>query len=216
MSKATDSQKLLLGVLVLVLMLFSAYWFGYKNFAEKTEAVRTENDELTRKISDLERKIKNREIYEKENISNNEKTAKELEVFGPGVTPEKSILFFIDMGRENKAEISSINFGDTVPFYQAVWLMGEAGLPFSAYSNTFHISYSTTYEGLKGCIDYIARYPERMTLQSMTAAYHADDGLLTGTLSVVWYSLTGTEKVYTSPEFDDIRYGNKNIFRSGD
>ncbi|MDE7297601.1 MAG: hypothetical protein K2N94_02080 [Lachnospiraceae bacterium] len=215
MNKSTDSQKLLLGVLVLVLIMFSAYWFGYRNLAEQTEIVEAENEQLSREIVLLERKVKNQELYETQTVSNRELVSGLLEIFGPGVTPEKSILFFIEMGEQYGMEISSITFNETQPFYQAVWLNGEEGLPLSAYANTFNISYSTTYEGLKGCIEYINQYPERMSLQSMTTAYHAEDGLLTGTLSVIWYSLTGTDKVYSAPEFENVPYGNENIFRSG-
>lgn len=215
MSKATEKQKQLLIVLLMVMVLFAAYQFGYRHFSDKAQELQTENEQLQSDINLLRAKVQNEEMYQTFTAANKESIKEIIAKFGPGVTPEKSILFFIALCEQADMEISAISFGEPGLFYSAANLSGEDGQPMQAYRTSFGITYTATYEGLKQCIDYINQYPERMNITMLTAAYNSNTAGLSGTMSIDWYSLTGTGKEYTFPELEQIDLGNDNIFRSG-
>lgn len=215
MSKVTDSQKMLIVVLLMVIVMFAAYQYGYRYFASQRDAIQTENEDLERVIAQRKVKVENEKKYEAETLLNRKLVEEITKQFGPGVTPEKSILFFIDLCEQADMEISSISFGTPVSYFNGTHLKGEDGMPMTGYRTTFGITYKTTYEGLKACVDYINQYPERMNMVNLTMAYSAEDAALTGTMSIDWYSLVGNGEEYTFPALEQIDLGNGNVFRSG-
>ncbi len=61
----------------------------------------------------------------------------------------------------------------------------------------------------------MGQYPERMHLNTLTAAYNSETDSLSGNFSIDWYMLTGTDKEYRFEDQEGIDIGNGNIFRSG-
>lgn len=215
MSKATESQKRLIVVLLMVIVMFAAYQYGYKHFADKAEVLQTENEQLETEIAQLKAKVKNEKMYETQTVLNHMIVEEMIKRFGPGVTPEKSILFFVELCEEAEMEITAISFGTPMTFFNGSNLTAEDGVPMHGYRTSFGITYTTTYEGLKACVDYIKQYPERMNITNLTAAYSSEEAALSGTMNIDWYSLVGNGQEYTFPELDQIDLGNDNIFRSG-
>lgn len=215
MNKATEGQKKLLILLLMAIVFFAAYRFGYQRFMEQTDALAEENAALEEEIADLKIKAANRELYETMAAASDEKVKEIVATFGPGVTPEKSILFFIELAKTAQMQIPTISFGDASMLFTTSSLVGEEGAPYSQYAATYSVAYSTTYEGLKTLIAYINQYPEKMNLSTLTAAYNSETDSLSGNFSINWYMLTGTDKQYRFEDLETVDIGNENIFRSG-
>ena len=214
-NKATESQKKLLMVLLMAVVFFSAYRFVYQPLVDETDALAAENRALEDEIGDLKVKAANIEYYQTETEALTERIGAVLKKFGPGVTPEKSIRFFVELARVAKVEIPTISFGDASLLYTTSSLTNGEGTPYNQYSATYNVAYSTTYQGLKTLIAYVGQYPERMHLNTLTAAYNSETDSLSGNFSIDWYMLTGTDKEYRFEDQEGIDIGNGNIFRSG-
>ncbi len=214
-NKATESQKKLLILLLMAVVFFAAYRFAYQPLAEETATLEDENDALEREIADLKNKAQNEAIYQAETEAIHASIGEVLAKFGPGVTPEKSILFFIELARVAEVQIPTISFGTPVLVYTTSSLTNEEGAAYGQYMATYNVAYSTSYQGLKTLIAYINQYPEKMNISTLTAAYNSETDSLSGNLSIDWYMLTGTKKQYQFDDLGTIDIGNQNIFRSG-
>lgn len=216
MSKVTDGQKKLLVLLLMVVVFFAAYRFGFAPMQEKAEKIEKECEQLNEEISGLKAKAKNEKKY-LEAIESNAKAIKEqLAVFGPGVTPEKSILFFRDLENETGTTVSSISFGTPVLLSVTESLTGALGMPLQQYVTSYNIAYMTSYDGIKQCIDVVNQYPEKMHISNISMIYNGETDKMNGSMSVEWYSLLGTDKAYSFEDIDTVDIGTGNIFRSGE
>ncbi|MBQ9119279.1 MAG: hypothetical protein IJY09_04360 [Lachnospiraceae bacterium] len=214
MTKATESQKRLIVALLMVIVMFAAYQYGYKYFVGKAETLQTENEELNTRIVGLKAKIEKEKKYELDTAANRQIAQMVLKRFGTTVTPEKSILFFVDLCEKADMEISAISFGTPVAFFNASHLKDEEGALVRGNRTSLGITYTASYEGLKACVEHIKQYPERMSLSTLTATYSAEEAALSGTMTVEWFNLvTGEEEKI--PELENIDLGTDNIFRSG-
>lgn len=214
-NKASEGQKKLLIVLLMLVVFFAAYRFAYQPLTEDTEKLAEENAALEVEISDLKGKAANEAIYQAEIEAIHASIGEILEQFGPGVTPEKSILFFINLAQAAQVQIPTISFGEPALLYTTSSLTNAEGTPYNQYAAAYNVAYSTSYEGLKTLIAYVNQYPEKMHLGTLTAAYNSETDSLSGNFSIEWYMLTGTDRQYRFEDLETIDIGNGNIFRSG-
>ena len=56
------------------------------------------------------------------------------------------------------------------------------------------------------------QYPERRTIRSVNASYNSESGLLSGSLVVDLYAVSGGKKEYVAPKTEDISLGVECIF----
>lgn len=214
-NKASEGQKKLLIVLLMLVVFFAAYRFAYQPLTKDTERLAEENAALEVEISDLKGKAANEAIYQAEIEAIHVSIGEILKQFGPGVTPEKSILFFINMAQAAQVQIPTISFGEPALLYTTSSLTNAEGMPYNQYAAAYNVAYSTSYEGLKTLIAYVNQFPEKMHLGTLTAAYSSETDSLSGNFSIEWYMLTGTGQQYRFEDMETIDIGNGNIFRSG-
>lgn len=215
MTKSSDSQKNLLFLLLIVVIFFAAYQFGYQPVVQETLEIESENTLLESRLTLLQTKAGDEELYHSIQLANDEAIDQIIADFGAEVSPEKSILFVLDLCSRTGMEISSISFGEDTLLYTGVQLTGEEGVPLREYSRSLTVSYTVTYEGLKRCLAYINEYFEKMNVSSLSAAYDSRSAMLSGTMTIDWFSVTGTEKTYVFEDLPAVDIGNGNIFRSG-
>jgi hypothetical protein len=74
------------------------------------------------------------------------------------------------------------------------------------------MNFGATYKEFKKLVDYIANYPDKTVIDSVSVSYDNTTGNLTGSLVLKRFALTGTGKVYQIPMIEDINIGTDNIF----
>ena len=74
------------------------------------------------------------------------------------------------------------------------------------------MNFQATYKEFKKLVDYIANYPDKTVIDSVSVSYDNTTGNLTGSLVLKRFALTGTGKVYEIPMIEDISIGTDNIF----
>ena len=200
-------------LLLLILVIgFCAYQFGYVKYLEKANSVKASNKSVEARIAELNEKETYREEWTKVIGETDSKIKEILAKYGPGNTPEKSIMFIRNLEETAQMIVSSIAFNsDNVMFSSSD--VDENGNPKVELDSTFiSINYSTSYEGLKACMDYINDYPERMNVSGFTASYNQENGLLSGNMTINLYGVRDADHTYVEPYVGGIDLGTENIF----
>ncbi len=211
------SQKTIQYILLLLIVLIAAgaYWFGYQGFIEKANSVKNNNKAIEARISELNEKEEHRAEWS-EAIDNSQKNIDAiLAKYGPGNTPEKSIMFVKGLEDATGVEVSSIAFNpDTVVFTSED--TDENGNPNVEFSTSYiSVNYSATYDELKACMDYITKYKERMNVSGFTASPNQESGLLAGNMVINLFGVKDANHKYVDPSVSGISLGTENIFGSG-
>ncbi len=203
-------------LLVIVIIAVCAYRFGYVAYMDKTEAAQKETKQLKARIDELNNKIALEPVYE-EMIEAAEKAFDDtLSKYGPGNTPEKSIMFVTELEAVTGGRVNTAAFSDDVPVFISSGT-DENGNPMATmFTNSLIINYEFSYDGLKKAMDYINNYPERMNVESFTASLNQETGLLNGTMTLNLFSAEAEGIDYVEPSITGVKTGTDNIFGSYD
>ena len=204
---------LVLGILVAVL----SWQFVYNPNQEKVEQVSAENATLRTTISELEALNDNKEQYLADIETMTQECDEITNRFPSGFLLEDEVMYLYNMENvtQNQVVIPSIGFGQTteVP-YTGVTTVGEYELVdegIKLYTAQDNISFTTTYSGLKNMVQYIYDIPGRKSISSVSLSA-SSDGYLSGSMSVDFYCMTGTEKLYVPIDIPGVVLGKSNIF----
>ena len=225
------------GVLAAVLVFF----FLYRPLTDKAEVLKTENEALTTRIAELEKLEAEKELYVAKTDEMSREISKTYELFPSNVMTEDVIYFAIYEEATAPLKVSGITIEPQVLQYQmgantqeaattddaaaeGTEAEAEASVPADVasvsgnnaalYNQAATLSYEVSYAGLKRCIDYVCKNPNRMTVDNVMASYDNTTGLLTGNMKVNMYFLTGNGKPYTPPNISNVLLGNSNLFGS--
>ena len=209
----TNPRNILIGALVVVLIiLFAGYQFGYKPNAEKAETVEKENVQLEGRKNELNNKIANKSMYQ-EGIDNAQKLVDAVfEKYGPGNTPEKTIMMIVDLCSKTGVSIDSITFEDEQIIYQNGTGAENDPIKNTLYRSSSSINVSAGYTQFKKLFDYINNYPERMNVKEFTVAFNQENKKSKINMTVDMYSVKDDNHVYVAPVIEDIPMGTENIF----
>lgn len=75
-------------------------------------------------------------------------------------------------------------------------------------------SYEVNYLSLKQLVKAITDDSDKKSVEDISITYNEENGILSGTLTSNFYYLSGTDKVYSTPEVEGISVGTSNPFRS--
>ena len=199
-------------ILLIVVIAVVAYYLGFLRYIEKAEQIRNSNKTIEARISELNDKESHRTEWN-ESISQVAEDAKvRLAKYGPGNTPEKSIMFVRALENATGLMIPSISFGADTVLYLSNEVDENGNPKIELNTTTLSINYASTYDGLKKCIDYINHYPERMNIYGFSANYNQDSGQLSGSMVINLYGIKDADHVYTDPSISGVKIGVDNIF----
>lgn len=211
-----DNQKYaIVGmVIVAILAVFVAYKFFYSADVEKAEQLQGEINSLQTRADELTQKTANRAMYES-GIANSEDIIDTiLALYGPGNTPEKTIMLVVDLCKMTGVSVSDIAFQDNRLIY-ASETANEGETPeLQIYQAGMQLNISSGYTQLKKLTDYINSYPERMNAENFAISFDAETGRLNVTMKVNMYSVADDKHEYVAPVVEDIELGSTNIFRT--
>lgn len=212
--KRKDVQLLLI-VLGVLLVIVSKYYIYDPNI-EKAEVIEEENRSLQIIVSELEELESQRPVYIAETERMKAEAMAIIDCFPADFQTEDKLMYFYNMENvtQNSMAIQNIGFGaqNEIP-YDGSLTVGEYTLEddgirlMTAQDN---ISFTTTYTGLKNVIGYIYQIPGRKSITSVSLSA-GSDGYLTGNMSVDFYALFGTEKLYVPLDIKG-SLGKSNIF----
>jgi len=230
--KLSEREKNLLFFLLIFIILFCSYQFGYMKFTEKADAISSENLELSVKLNDLKQKDVAKEKYIEETnkmIADAQDMSNHL---ATSMTQDKNTIFVTKLEKEAEMIVSAISFDDITQIYDSNHGMNNTtdqtanetynvsdtadmeaeGNHLKGYQSSITINYQTNYGGLKKAIDFINNYYEKMRIQSITAAFDNTTGNLTGTIIIDLFMLLGEGREAEPFDIHGIDIGTDNIF----
>lgn len=211
MTKSSASSTKLLLVLLCIIMIGAAFYFGFKNFNDQAKEIEAENVTLDAQIEPLQEKVNNIPTYKAETEANNKKIMEIANKYGSGYTPESLIKKYLEMEEKCELELANVTYTNSSILYQDTNVDTAEGKGLTAYGTEVNVVASTTYEGFKSFCDFINEYTERTTFDNISLSVSEAGFNITTTIKE--YAMIGLDnKTYVAPEFENKEFGVDNIF----
>lgn len=219
----SSNDKLMLSVLVCVLIIVAAYYFGYRNFQNMTVTVTAEKNALATKYSELNEIKNNVAKYNRETREYNDFFNEALSYYDSGYSQKASLIFTAKAEAELDVWVRSV----AMPEAEAIYAFGKktstnpnrAGekvyeTDMMGYEKEMTYGYECGYDEVKQFLDYIATYDTKYMVKNFTMSYDETKKMASGTVTLVQYIITGADRPYYEPEIDSIQTGTPNLFVS--
>lgn len=241
--KLKKSDVSLLIMVFGVLIAVASYFFVYTKFNEKTDVLNGENATLQTEVDYLQDLANNKQQYIDDTETMQAEIDEIKAQFPAEYRAEDDILYIRSLEKDYDASISSLNIGTSSAIEvsaqqaqapapapaegddleggdaQAAAAPAEQQQPTSQillYSTPLTVEMTSSYLSVKDVIAKLNTDQNRKSIEQLSASFDSETGDLSVSLGFSAYSLTGTEKVYTEPVVDGIRFGTNNIFNSAD
>lgn len=215
-AKISDSEMKLILLLLALLLLAAAYFLGYRRSVNAAVALEEQNktdQETVNRLEDM--KIRRPQV---EASTENLKQAIQdiIAKYPADLTTEKAIAIVQDIELYSPVLISSISFRMDNLLMNFTRTSQEVPTPPTGYSATLGLNYSTTYEGFKNMMRYIAAREDRMTVPAVSVTYDPVTDLVSGTITFNMFYLWNTGKEYVPPVIYGVDKGVDSIFGAGE
>ncbi len=210
-----NERGVLIGMVVVALLLiFGAYQFFYSADVEKADQVQAEINSLKVRMDELNAKNANRSMYEAGISNSTDIIDTVLSLYGPGTSPEKIIMYVVDMCNKTGCAVTDVAFKDPTLIYSSETAEEGQTPEIQIFQSGMTAELTCGYTQLKKITDFINSYPERMNVENFTTSFDAQLGSLSVTMNVNMYGVTDKNHVYVAPTVEDIELGNTNIFKT--
>ena len=238
--KLKKSDVSLLLAVIGILLVVGSYFLVYKKCGEKTDQLNAANAQLQTEVDYLQDLADHKQQYLDDTAAMQEEIDNILAQFPAAYKPEDEILYAKNLEEDFDVKIDTVTFGGS----QAIEVATQTSAPATEqpaegeavegdaaaapaqtepvqpqkllYASPVSVSIATTYNSIKDVITKITTDPDRKSIESLSLAFDSESGDLTGAMSFSMYSMTGTDKTYTTPEISGVHFGTNNIFNSAD
>ena len=218
MLKVSERDKKLLIVVMAVLIMALAYFFGYSNLSAQVDELSTKKTALETTKRDLKEKNNNKQNY----INDTDKLSKAFTVlidkYDSTTSQPNAIEFFNKTEDVTGVWVKSLSLSPATVLYKFGQIASSNVNGTSSYSSnlvgyksSINISYEGDYSQWKNFVKYINTYASKSTIDSLTATYNDSTGVVSGTASISLYAIQGGDRKATEPKFD-VKTGTDNIF----
>ena len=210
----TNPKYILIGTLVVVLLILGVtYKFLYLPNIEKAEAIENSNKQLEARKLELNNKIANKSMYQ-EGIDSSKKVIDAVfKKYGPGNSPEKTIMMIVDLCNKTGVEVDTVTFAEDVILYQSQVIEEGAKPEYVLKKTNSSVNMSGGYLQLKKVFDFINNYTERMTVWTFSSDFNLENGKVNTNMMLNLYSVEDENHQYVAPDPGEIALGTPNIFR---
>ena len=218
MLKVSERDKKLLIVVMAVLIMALAYFFGYYNLSAQVDELSTKKTSLETTKRDLKEKNDNKQKY----INDTDKLSKACTVlidkYDSTTSQPNAIEFFNKTEDVTGVWVKSLSLSPATVLYKFGQIASSNVNGTSSYSSnlvgyksSINISYEGDYSQWKDFVKYINTYASKSTIDSLTATYNDSTGVVSGTASISLYAIQGGDRKATEPKFN-VKTGTDNIF----
>ena len=218
MLKVSERDKKLLIVVMAVLIMALAYFFGYSNLSAQVDELSTKKTSLETTKRDLKEKNANKQKY----INDTDKLSKACTVlidkYDSTTSQPNAIEFFNKTEDVTGVWVKSLSLSPATVLYKFGQIASSNVNGTSSYTSnlvgyksSINISYEGDYSQWKNFVKYINTYASKSTIDSLTATYNDSTGVVSGTASISLYAIQGGDRKATEPKLD-VKTGTDNIF----
>lgn len=216
----TQSNLKLILFLLSVVMIGGVYMYVYKPNKDDTAAIESECSTLETRLADLRMKEANREQYEADIVTYNERVEEIVSYFPATLDQEISVMFVKGVEEVHKGEflVNSVGLGAPTQFYTLGGNVDpETGVAngYTCYVSNMPISYEGTYDGIQDFIEYIMNYKYRMNISSVSISYDVENDRAVGSVTLHAYCVSGAGREADEVNVD-VPNGVDNLFIGGE
>lgn len=225
MTISKKDQKLLV-YLIAVGLLAAVYFFVAKPKMEAQQAMQTEIEALTKQVNYYNEIYINQAEYEDKIAKTQVEYNETLNKFFGGLNQENTLINIKGIEEATNTWISRISFqepqtimgsGSEMPADESAEDDGETTEASAAgfvtgLKQDLNIDFSCKYSDFKRFIEYMQNYNQRLFVSSINTTYSIDSDLVTGSITLSQYAITGANIEYNAPDLSNITTGVENIF----
>lgn len=222
----SNKDKKLLVYLIAVGLIALVYFFVAKPNMDKQQALVTEIESIKTQVNHYNDIYIHQEEYESRIAEAQVQYSETLNKFFGGLNQENTLMNIKGIEEATNTWISRVSFQEiqtvmgggteiTADSSTTEPVESDASLPESGLSGLkqdLNIDFSCKYADFKRFIEYMRNYDQRLFVTSISAAYSVDSDLVTGSIVLSQYAITGSDIEYSSPDLSDVQIGVDNIF----
>lgn len=233
--KLKERDKNLLIIIGMALLVFLAYFVGYRNINAKRVKVDAEVEKLVLELANLKSLEASKDTFISDTTEYISDRAALLGEFDSGYSQEYIIKVIEDI--ENEMErVTDDNIGwikgATFNEPQFVYDFGNITstnpdrtgelvytTDLEGYSSAVSMNFEAGYDEFKKMVEYINNYEYenkkcKYKIETLNATYNSEAELVVGSIGVVFYALTGEDRIFTGIDPANKLFGTTNIFHS--
>lgn len=240
--KITRKQIRIGIVLVSVLIFGICYLGVYDKYRKKSEVLKEHTNSIQRQIEEREKVIEANKGLEHQIVKLRTSIDEMVEKYPSNLTIPSNIMFLTMLEEEADMEIPNVTFSENSPFYTSIVPrkelldvqkrkdpsievqakgedasqeveQGNTQSPtMTGIKSTIEFSFLVSYKGLKDCLSFIEKYPERMTVDNLSVTYDGGNGKLSGNMTIQRYAILGNGQEFQNPMLPNVPVGKNVIF----
>ena len=218
----SEKDKTLLCVVGCLIVVFLSWFYGFKNFNAKTEALERECAALQTKYNNLKDKAENKKMYEEDTVTYTYAFDETLNKYATGASQKDTLIFVseLEVNTGIWAKNVTLNESELIHTFGQITSSNpdKTGKVYTTdlkgYKKSTTYAYECTYEELKAVLEYFETYETRYTIDSISMSYNEEEAVVSGSLTVSQYIITGEDRIFEELELDDIQTGTDNLFSS--
>lgn len=214
-------KKLLLLLLIVVIIAGSVKLFG--TISDAVMENEQEYRELKDKYNDLVVKNARRQAMVEESEAAKLQYQSTLDSFNTSLSQEQTLVF-LGMVEKNTgvwlkqvgfSEISNVyTFGNVTSTNPSTLGQKVYSSDYMGISTTMTLAYECTYDDLKKVLTYLEENGKKATISNITFSYSESTDIVTGTMQMTLYAITGSDRKVNDVLINDVAVGTDNIFAS--
>ena len=234
--RITKREKNMIVVLAGILLVLASYYLGYSILKQKTEVLKQQNEILECQIETLENIDASKEEY----IAQTEEMQKSMndiiQKFPANLISEDIILYikgleqktnsyvhnitipgkqYVNITAETETDVLS-SMEDVTGAIREYGFVNDGKVPDTGSMQLAQVesavNCSLTYKGLKDVVKDITGNDNRKSVDNISLIFNENTGDLAGSMTVTYYTLSGTGREYLQPTISGTSHGIECIF----
>lgn len=220
--KLSDRDKKLLLLLLIVGIIAGSV----KLFTTFSDAV-TENEqeykELKEEYNDLVVKNARKQIMIEDTEMAKTLYQATVDSFNTSLSQEQTLVFLGMVEKNTGVWLKQVGFSEisTVYKFGDITSTNPSSLGQKVYSSDYMgictsmtLAYECTYDDLKNVLTYLEENGRKATISSITFSYSESTDIVTGTMNMSLYAITGSDREVKDVIINDVAVGTDNVFAS--
>ena len=234
--KITKREKNMIVILVGILLVMASYYLGYRTFKSRTDILKQQNQILESQIQTLEGISAEKDAYVAKTEEMQTSMNAIIQKFPSDMISEDIILYMRNLEQKTDSYVHNI----TIPAKQYVNItataetdvlssmedvtgaireygfVNDGKVPDTRSMQLAQVdsavNCSITYKGLKDIVTDITENDNRKSIDNISLVFNENTGDLAGSMTVIYYTLSGTGREYLQPTITGTSHGIECIF----
>lgn len=234
--KITKREKNMIVILVGILLVMASYYLGYRTFKSRTDILKQQNQILESQIQTLEGISAEKDAYVAKTEEMQTSMNAIIQKFPSNMISEDIILYMRNLEQKTDSYVHNIttpakqyvnitateetdvisSMEDVTGAIREYGFVNDGKVPDTRSMQLAQVesavNCSITYKGLKDIITDITENDNRKSVDNISLVFNENTGDLAGSMTVIYYTLSGTGREYLQPTITGTSHGIECIF----